>query len=84
MRLQTRALVLIPTYVIGGFILLVLVVSYWPMNAAAVALLGWLLTFGALQFLILCCPHCSKVAFITPRGWTALPAATCRYCGRAH
>ncbi len=44
---------------------------------------AWFVAFAALQFLIFRCPHCRKVAVLTPSGWASPFVGTrCRYCGK--
>jgi hypothetical protein len=85
MRMRSRMLVFAPIYVFGGLSLVAALSSFVSMETASVAILLWFLFFGAIQFLVFRCPHCSKVAVITPRGWATLfVGEACRFCGRAY
>jgi hypothetical protein len=65
----------------GGF-LLILSLAPEPWSALAFA---WAFAHMLLQFLVFRCPHCRKLAVITPRGWsTPFVGDVCRHCGRPY
>ena len=84
MRLQTRALVLFTIYLVGGALIVVVGAAFVSMRVLGGPLLVWFAAVGALQFLLLRCPACRKLSFISPNGWAALPGAACRYCQKAY
>lgn len=85
MRLGTKATVFYAAYVIGGLLVGGFAFTRLSEGAGMFALLLWFLGFGLAQFVVLRCPHCTKVAIKTPRGayvpWTG---NRCRYCGRVY
>jgi len=82
MRLATKTAIFCKTYVLGGLLVGGLALALLPEGFGISLLLLWLLGFGVVQFALLRCPHCGKLAIKTPRGayvpWTG---TRCRYCG---
>jgi hypothetical protein len=46
---------------------------------------AWFAVFAVAQFYIFRCPHCGKVAIITPDGIASpFVGTSCRYCGKEY
>ena len=83
-RLQMRALVLMGTFLVGGLVGVSIGSALVSMREVLPFVLLWFAVFGVLQFFLLRCPSCGKPSFVSPKGWSALPGTSCRYCRKPY
>ena len=89
MRMQWRVVVFSVIFLVGGLAVPLLIGNALGSDLAVwVTFLIWFATFATLQFVLFRCPHCRKVAIVTPakgalqwRWGTPFVGRRCRYCG---
>jgi len=83
MRMKQRMRVFLLSFFGGAVIVGLVTALVASEDAVLYALLAWAFTHMIGQFFVLRCPHCAKLAVITPK-WAATPfvGERCRFCGR--
>ena len=83
MRMASRMLLFIAVFLSGLPIAAFLADRLHSERVMVYVLIPWFVTFALLQFVLFRCPHCRKLAIITPGGLASpFVGGRCRYCGQ--